>query len=83
MEAEAVIADNCPPSHVSTCVSRPSVASLPYTRAPANTCKYQPAHLQILHGCPPKELRAIARVHKRQSAQSAERNLARQWPRRA
>ena len=27
-----------------------------------------------------KERWAIARVHKRQSAQSAERNLARQWP---
>ena len=29
---------------------------------------------------PPKEPWAIARVHKTQSAQSAERNLARQWP---
>ena len=29
---------------------------------------------------PPKELWAIARVRKRQSAQSAETNLARQWP---
>ena len=28
----------------------------------------------------PKELRAIARVHKRQSAQSADRRLARRWP---
>ena len=29
---------------------------------------------------PPKELWAIARVHKRQAVQSAERNLVRQWP---
>ena len=29
---------------------------------------------------PPKECWAIARLQKRQTAQSAERNLARQWP---